>query len=120
MLIKEALAQTASTAAAGANGGGDLWSFAIQFALIILVLYLLLIRPQQKRIRNHEMALKAIIKGTKVIVSGIEGVVVEVVDDERLRVQIADGVVIDVIRAYVSQVVFPQESAPKKSNKKEK
>ncbi len=106
MLISEAFAQTADAAAAMPGAGApDMWSMIIQFALIIFILYFLLIRPQQKKIRQHEAALNAIVKGSKIIVAGIEGTVDAVLPDDRLSVKIADGTVITVLRAYVSQVV---------------
>ena len=77
-----------------------------QLVFIAFVFYFLFIRPQQKRIKKHEAELKAIIKGTKIIVGGLLGKVVAVQDEEKLLVEFADGVQMTVLRAYVSQVLF--------------
>lgn len=105
-MITSAWAQTAETAAAVAGGGsGNVLSMLAQFALIILIVYFLLIRPQQKRMKQHEASLNAIVKGSRVIVGGIVGTVVAVKDDQKLEVEVAPGVKVVVMRALVSQVV---------------
>ena len=111
MFISDAFAQSAAPVGAGASALGTI----IQLVFIILIFYLLLIRPQQKRIKEHQAHLNAIIKGTKIIVSGIVGTVKNVKDNE-LTVEIANGVEIKVLREYVSQVCFPETKNDK--NKK--
>lgn len=119
MFISQAFAQTAETVAETTAGApSDVMSMITQFILILLIIYFLLIRPQQKRIKQHEAELNAIIKGTKVIIAGIIGTVVEVHDNQELTVEIADGVRIRVMRPYVSQVVF--DTPVQKNNKKSK
>ncbi len=113
MFISQAFAQTAETATTAPS---DTMGMMLQFALIVLIVYFLLIRPQQKRIKQHEAELNAIIKGTKIIVAGIVGTVVEVNDNQELTVEIADGVRIRVMRSYVSRVVF--ETPTSKDKKK--
>lgn len=61
MFISEAWAQTAETAASGGSVSGVL----IQLGLIFVIFYFLLIRPQQKKIKQHEAMLSAIKKGDK-------------------------------------------------------
>ena len=104
MFISSALAQVAdgSTGAPTSTATGMIF----QLVFIAFVFYFLFIRPQQKRIKKHEMELKAIIKGTKIIVGGLLGKVVAVQDEEKLLVEFAEGVQIVVLRAYVSQVLF--------------
>lgn len=112
MFISQAMAQTVDAVSAG--GTPDMWNFIIQFALIIFILYFLLIRPQQKKIKQHEAALNAIIKGTRVVIAGIEGVVKEVKEDgNTLRVEIAEGVVVSVQRGYVSHVILNESKSKK-------
>lgn len=109
MFISQALAQTAPTANAVAEataGTPDGFKIVAQFALIFIILYFVLIRPQQKKIKKHEAELGAITTGTKVIVGGIEGTVVKVENDRTLKVRIAKDVEISVLKGYVSQVVF--------------
>ena len=67
MFISNAFATTVDSMAQNAPGGGDWIQLLLQIALVFLVLYLLLIRPQQKRFKEHEKALNSIKKGTKVI-----------------------------------------------------
>ena len=57
--------------------------------------------------------LKAIIKGTKVIVAGLVGKVVGILDEEKVVVEFADGVQIQVMRAYISQVIFDTPNSKK-------
>ena len=105
MFISSAWAQVAETAT-GATQASSATGMIFQLVFIAFVFYFLFIRPQQKRIKKHEMELKAIIKGTKIIVGGLLGKVVAVQDEEKLLVEFADGVQMTVLRAYVSQVLF--------------
>lgn len=66
MFISEAWAQTAETAASGGSVSGVL----IQLGLIFVIFYFLLIRPQQKKIKQHEAMLSAIKKGDKILTGG--------------------------------------------------
>ncbi len=100
MFISNAFASTAQAAPAGA----DWMSLLFQIALVFLVLYFLLIRPQQKRFKEHEKALNSIKKGTKVIVGGIIGTVTNV-EEDKIKMEISKNVEITVVKAYVSQVL---------------
>ena len=113
MFISEALAQTTEAVADGA-AVSPAGSMIFQLVFIVFVVYFILIRPQQKRIKKHEAELNAIIKGTEVIVAGLVGRVVEIKDDQKLLVEFADGVQIVVLRPYVSQVIFETPNAIKK------
>ena len=85
---------------ADGGAGGDPFSFLFPVALIFLIFYLLLIRPQQKRQREHETLLKSLEKGDRVVSSGgLHGTVTGVTDDvltleianvkgERVRVKV--------------------------------
>lgn len=105
MFISSALAQTVENIAATTPNAASLSSMAIQFVLIVLICYFLLIRPQQKRYKKHEAELNAIVKGVRVNVGGIIGKVVKV-EPLELTVEIANGVEIKVLRPYVTQVLF--------------
>ena len=105
MFISSAFAQAVDTAA-GTTPTSSATGMIFQLVFIAFVFYFLFIRPQQKRIKKHETELKAIIKGTKIIVGGLLGKVVAVQDEEKLLVEFAEGVQIVVLRAYVSQVLF--------------
>lgn len=112
MFISKAFAQTADVAQQ-TTAMPESVGFFVQVVLIFFILYFFLIRPQQKRIKEHQAHLNAIIRGTKIIVSGIIGTVKNVKDNE-LTVEIADGVEIKVLREYVSQVVIPEPKNDKK------
>lgn len=75
--------------------------------LILVVFYFLLIRPQQKKYKEHVELVNGIAKGDTVITSGgIIGKVTKVDSDkELLHVQIADGVEVKVVRSTVSAIV---------------
>ncbi len=110
MFISEAFAQATETAT---QASGSFSYTVAQLALIVFIVYFVLIRPQQKRIKKHEAELNAIIKGTKVIVAGLVGRVVDILDENKLVVEFTDGVQIQVMRAYISQVLFDTPN-PKK------
>lgn len=113
MLISPAYAQ-----AAGQGGGMDSFIQGIlPLVLIFAVFYFLLIRPQQKRMKEHKAMLEAVRRGDKVVTNGgIIGTVVKVVNDEELSVEIADGVKVRVQRNMLSSVLAKTE--PVKSDSK--
>ncbi|MFY8093331.1 MAG: preprotein translocase subunit YajC [Niveispirillum sp.] len=108
MFISTAYAQ----AAAGAPGGGmeSLMSLA-PLVLIFVVFYFLLIRPQQKKLKEHKAMLDALRRGDKVVTGGgIIGSVVKVADDE-VTVEIATGVQVRVLRTTITSVLAKTEPA---------
>ena len=105
MFISEAFAQTVQATADAQNVTGSGMAAFAQLILIFGILYLLFIRPQRKKLQQHEAALNAITKGTKVIIGGIVGTVVRIEDNGKLTVKIADNTEITVIRGYISQVL---------------
>ncbi len=93
--------------AAPADAGG-MTTFLVSLApwlFIFLIFYMLMIRPQQKRMKEHQAALAAIKKGDDVITGGgIRGRVTKVADDE-VEVEIAAGVRVKVIKSTVTAVL---------------
>lgn len=111
MLISTAYAQTA----AGGGSGFDLISLA-PLVLIFVVFYFLLIRPQQKKVKEHRAMIGALRRGDRVVTSGgIIGQVTKVLSDTELQVEIAEGVRVRVARSAVSEVV--SKTAPAESSK---
>ncbi len=99
MLISPAYAQ-----ASGSMPGGDFMTFLPMIAIFV-VFYFLLIRPQQKRAKEHQAMLSKIATGDEVVTAGgILGRVAEV-GDSFLTLEIADGVRIKVQKSQVSQLV---------------
>lgn len=112
MLISPAFAQ-----AAGGGFGGGLGAF-LPLILIFVVFYFLLIRPQQKKAKAHRDMVGNVRRGDSVVTGGgIIGKVTKVMD-ERLQVQIADGVKVQIARGTLSDVVA--KSQPVKDDKSSK
>lgn len=119
MFISEAMAQAANTATTAQQG--SLSGTLIQLGLIFLIFYVILIRPQQKRMKEHDALLASIKKGDRIITGGgIYGKVVKADDTPELVVEIADGVNITINRMTVRDVVNPMDNVPANSNKKSK
>jgi preprotein translocase subunit YajC len=80
--------------------------------LIIGIMYFLMIRPQQKRLKEHREMVAGIRRGDTVVTSG--GIIGKVtkVEDQELQVEIADGVRIKVVRSTLSEVRGKGEPAP--------
>ena len=104
MLILPAYAQSAT-------GAGSAFSAFIPIILIFVVFYFLLIRPQQKRMKDHQAMLNAVRRGDKVVTNGgIVGTVIKVLTEEReLQVEIAENVRVKVKQDMISTVVSKTE-----------
>ena len=79
-------------------------SLIVPTVLIIGIMYFLMIRPQQRRLKEHQAMIAGIRRGDIVVTSG--GIIGKVakVDDNELQVEIAEGVRIKVVRGTVSEV----------------
>jgi preprotein translocase subunit YajC len=88
---------------------------ALQFLpliLIFVVFYFLLIRPQQKKAKDHRATLEALRRGDRVVTGGgIIGTVVRVDSADEVSVDIAEGVRVRVVRSTITSVVAKPESA---------
>lgn len=99
MFISEAMAQTA-----GAGAENPLMGF-LPFILIIAVFYFLMIRPQQKRVKEHKAMVDSLRRGDNVITSGgMVAKVSKVIDENEVELEIATGVKVKVIRSTISTV----------------
>ncbi|MBC9248204.1 preprotein translocase subunit YajC [Paracoccus sp. 11-3] len=95
--------------AAGSAGSGAAFAQFIPLILIFAIMYFLMIRPQQKRAKQHREMVAALKKGDQVVTQGgILGKVVAVHDDQ-LEVEISQGVRVRIIRGTVSQVISKTE-----------
>ena len=105
MLITPAYAQ--SNPLSGLMGGdsaGMITSF-MPLILIIVIMYFLVLRPQQQKVKQHQAMVKALRRGDTVITSGgIVGKVTKVVDDDQIEIEIADGVRVRQMRSMVTDV----------------
>ena len=112
MFISPAYAQTAG------GGGGDFLVTIFPFILVFAIIYLLILRPQQKRIKDHQAMVAGIRRGDTVVTSGgILGKVTKVVDDAELQVEIAENTRVRVVRSTISEVRSKTEPAPKETPK---
>lgn len=115
---------TAWAQGAGAGGGsllGGIEGF-LPIILIFVVFYFLLIRPQQKRAKQHREMLGNIRRGDRVLTGGgLYGTVTKVVNDTELVVQIAEAVKVRVARGTIAEVLSKTEPVrPEKVDKDEK
>ena len=95
------------TGATGQDGYAALLWGTWPFIAIFFVFYLLMIRPQQRRAKEHQAAINAVKKGDEVITAGgIRGRVTKVSDDDA-EVEIATGVKVRVVKSTLSQVLSP-------------
>ena len=110
MLISAAYAQ-----GPGITGIFDNQSALIQFLpliLIFVVFYFLLIRPQQRKAKDHKTMLDALRRGDRVVTGGgIIGTVARVENPEEVTVDIADGVRVRVLRSTISSVLAKPDPA---------
>jgi len=98
MLITPAFAQSGGFA----EGGLGL----MPIILVMIIFYFLLIRPQQKRAKQHKEMLAAVRRGDKIITNGgITGTVIKALDDsDTVEVEIAKDVKVEVVRAMIADV----------------
>ncbi len=98
---------TPAFAQAAASPLGDLGMIGqlLPFALIFVIMYFLILRPQQKRVKQHSEMVKNVRRGDTVVTNGgLVGKVTKVIDDEQMEVEIADGVRIRQMRQMVADV----------------
>lgn len=112
MLISPAYAQ-----AAGGGGAFDIAAF-LPLILIFAVFYFLLIRPQQKKVKQHRELVSNLRRNDRVVTAGgIIGTVSKVVNDAEVQVEIAEGVRVRVVRSQIIEVLA--KPAPATRAKKE-
>ena len=83
----------------------------IPLILIFVIFYFFLIRPQQKKVKEHKAMVESLKKGDKVVTSGgITGTISRVIDNDKVEVEIADNVTVEVVRATgIQSLVNSQE-----------
>ncbi|MDD9706240.1 MAG: preprotein translocase subunit YajC [Paracoccaceae bacterium] len=84
----------------------------IPLILIFAIMYLLLIRPQQKKLKEHQAMVAALRRGDQIITQGgIIGKVSKVKDDNEIEVELAENVKVRVVKSTVAQVISKTEPA---------
>ncbi|MBS7812942.1 preprotein translocase subunit YajC [Roseococcus pinisoli] len=103
MLISPAYAQDAA-------GASAMVMQLLPLLLIFVVFYFLLIRPQQKKMKEHRSMLTSLKRGDRVITSGgIVGEIKQVRDNtDEVEVEIAPNVRVSIVRGTISSVIRPQ------------
>ena len=103
---------TAAYAQSADPGAGSLIGSMLPLVLIFAIMYFLMIRPQQKKMRDLKVMIAAVRRGDQVLTSGgIIGKVTKVGDDNVLEVEIADGVKVRIIKSTITQVMSKTEPA---------
>jgi len=92
----------------------------LPLVLIFVVFYFLLIRPQQKRAKDHKAMLSALRRGDRVVTGGgIIGTVAKVVGDDEVAVDIAEGTRVRVLRSTITTVLARTEPVAGKDTTKD-
>jgi preprotein translocase subunit YajC len=87
----------------------------IPLILIFVIFYFFLIRPQQKNVKEHKIMVENLKRGDKVItVGGIVGTIDRIVDGEKVEVEIADNVKVEIIKSTGIQSLVTAGQEPKK------
>ena len=96
-----------ATPQGGSGGSGSLIGMILPFALMILVLYFLMIRPQQKRAKEHTRMLSELKKGDRVITTGgMYGTIFGFSDDEnKIIIKVSDEVKMEFLKSAIAQKV---------------
>jgi preprotein translocase subunit YajC len=103
MFISPAYAQGSIFGFGGGNT--DMLTSLLPFVLIFVIMYFLILRPQQKRVKQHAEMVKNVRKGDTVVTSGgLVGRITKVIDDDQIEVEVADGVRVRQMRSMVSDV----------------
>jgi len=107
MFITPAYAQ-----ASGGAGGGDLLTSFAPLILIFVIFYFLLIRPQQKRAKEHKNMVENLRRNDRVVTGGgIIGKVTKVGEGEEVEVEISEGTRVKLYRSTITAVLSKSEPA---------
>ena len=102
MLITPAYAQFGF---GGGAGGNNMIVNFLPLIFIVVIMYFLILRPQQRKVKQHQEMIKALRRGDTVVTNGgLVGKVTKLVDDDHIEVEISDGVRVRHLRAMVSDV----------------
>ncbi|WP_226782559.1 preprotein translocase subunit YajC [Oceaniglobus trochenteri] len=98
--------------AQAAGGAASAFTSFVPLILIFAIMYFLLIRPQQKKVKQHQKMVEALRRGDQVVTAGgLIGKVSKVKDDGEIEVELSEGVKVRVVRATISQVLNKTEPA---------
>ena len=84
----------------------------LPFILIFVIMYFLILRPQQRRVKQHQEMVKSLRRGDTVVTTGgLIGKITKVVDDNEIEVQISDDTRVRQMRAMIAEVRAKGEPA---------
>ena len=90
-------------------GGQGIAQF-IPLILIFIIFYFFLIRPQQKRVKDHKTMVESLKRGDEIITSGgIIGIVERVMEDDRIEVLIGESTKVQIIRSTITSLLKKEE-----------
>ncbi len=113
MFISPAYAQT------GAPGGADFIGMLLPLVAIMGVFWFLLIRPQQKKMREHQQMVANLRRGDTVVTSGgLIGKITKVVDENEVMLEVSEGLRLKFLRSHVSELRVKGEPAKDETRKK--
>ena len=109
MFITPAFAQTAT---AGPSGGSDFIVQVLPLLLIFVVFYFLILRPQNKKMKDHKAKIEAVKKGDSVITGGgLVGKVVKV-EEAFVEIELAQGVKVRAVKSTLTDIIDPATAKP--------
>ena len=101
MFITPAFAQGTTSA----FGDGSLITSLLPFVLIFVIMYFLILRPQQKRVKTHQEMVKNVRRGDTVITNGgLVGRVTKVIDDAEIEIELSDEIRVRQMRSMIADV----------------
>ncbi len=98
--------------AQAAGGGAAAFGSFVPLILIFAIMYFLLIRPQQKKMKDHQAMINAVRRGDQVVTAGgLIGKVSKVKEDNEVELELAQGVKVRAVKSTLSQVLSKTEPA---------
>ena len=90
----------------------DAFAQFVPLILIFVIMYFLLIRPQQKKVKEHQAMIAALRRGDEIVTQGgLIGKITKVKDETEVEVEVSDGVKVRVVRSTIAQVRSKTEPA---------
>ncbi|MFM8749911.1 preprotein translocase subunit YajC [Rhabdaerophilum sp.] len=95
---------------AAAPGGTDLFVQLLPFGLVLIIMYFLLFRPQQRRAKAHQEMVKNLRRGDVIVMNnGMIAKITKVIDDNEIEVEISDSVKVRMLRGMVAELRVKSE-----------
>ena len=83
----------------------------IPLILIFVIFYFFLIRPQQKKVKEHKLMVKALKRGDEVITSGgIVGKIERVLEDDKVELLVSENVIVQVVQSTIQNLLHKTET----------